>query len=120
MKEIICISISFLILVGCYRDNEETLYPSTGNCDVSNVTYQQAVAPALQQYGCTGCHSGSALSGNISLASYDAVKTVALNGKLFGSINHNPGYSPMPKGGSKMNACIINKIKAWVDAGAVN
>ncbi|HPG11953.1 MAG TPA: hypothetical protein PLU37_10505 [Chitinophagaceae bacterium] len=120
MKNIIGIAISVLILAGCYRDNEETLYPSTGTCDVSNVTYQQTVAPALQQYGCTSCHGGSAPSGNISLTSYDAVRIVALNGKLYGSINHNAGYSAMPKGGNKMNACTINKIKAWVDAGAVN
>ncbi|MFN2440044.1 MAG: hypothetical protein ABR503_12650, partial [Chitinophagaceae bacterium] len=59
-------------------------------------------------------------SGNISLGDYTSVKTQVNNGKLFGAINHAPGFSPMPQGANKMSQCDINKVKAWVDAGAPN
>lgn len=112
--------LSVCFLSGCYRDNEEMLYPQTDDCDISHVSYQATVAPLLQKYGCTGCHSGSAASGNLSLDSYSSVSSIAKNGKLFGAINHVPGYSAMPKGGGKMTNCDINKIKAWIDAGSIN
>lgn len=105
---------------GCYRDNEEDLYPSTGNCDSSAATYNTAVAPALQTGGCISCHSGTAPSGNISLQNYTGVRAQVLNGKLWGSLSHSPGFSPMPKGGNKLSACTLSKIKAWIDAGALN
>jgi hypothetical protein len=121
MKKLISIlSIIVTLLVSCYKDNEQELYPATGNCDLINVTYAGTVLPLLQSQGCLGCHSGGAPSGNISLEGYNNVKAVALNGKLYGVINHSPGFSPMPKGGSKMSACNINKIKAWIDAGTNN
>jgi len=112
--------LSVCFLSGCYRDNEEMLYPQTGACDISQVSYQATVVPLLQKYGCTGCHSGPAASGNISLDSYNSVSATAQNGRLYGAINHSPGYSTMPKGGSKMTICDINKIKAWIDAGSIN
>ena len=113
---IICI----IAISGCYYDRESLLYPQSGVCDTSNSTYTLVVQPALQTYGCVGCHSGSAPSGNILLNSYAAVKTYVQNGKLYGSIAHMGGYSAMPQGGNKMPICEINKIKAWIDAGALN
>lgn len=111
--------ISSLVLAGCYYDKEDLLYPS-GNCDTTNSSYSGVVQPALQAYGCFGCHSGAAPSGNVLLNSYAAVKTYVQNGKLFGAITHAAGYTPMPQGGNKMSPCNINKIKAWIDAGALN
>ena len=108
------------ILTGCYYDIEEELYPPQGNCDTANTNYSVTVSSILQNYGCTGCHSGAGPSGNISLDGYANVRTSALGGKLYGAINHDPGFSPMPQGGNKMSACNINKIKAWIDAGAPN
>jgi len=119
-KKIYSLLLSAIFLSGCYRDNEEMLYPQTGSCKVSNVSYQATVVLVLQKYGCTGCHSGPAASGNLSLDNYNSVSSVAINGKLFGTINHVPGYSAMPKGGGKMTNCDINKIKAWIDAGSIN
>ena len=109
-----------VLVSSCYRDNEEALYPVTGACDTNGVTYSNTVAPLLQSAGCQGCHSGAAPSGNILLNSYATVRIQALNGKLSGSINHSPGFSPMPKGGVKMSSCNISKIKAWIDAGSLN
>ena len=120
MKRIIAIILTVTVLAGCYYDKEEDLVPTTGNCDINNVTFSGAIQPLLQSNGCVSCHSGSAPSGNISLSSYANVKVVAQNGRLYGAVNHSAGFSPMPQGGNKMNACNINRIKAWIDAGAPN
>jgi hypothetical protein len=121
MNKIIAIFIiSSFVMAGCYYDKEELLYPQSGNCDTANSTYSTVVQPALQTYGCLGCHSGPAPSGNVLLNTYANVKSYAQNNKLYGSITHSSGFSPMPQGGNKMNACLINKIKAWIDAGSLN
>lgn len=121
MKTIYLILIFFaVILNSCYYDKEELLNPGNGTCDTNAVTYSGTVVPLLQSGGCLGCHSGGAPSGNISLTTYANVNAVAQNGKLYGVINHSPGFSPMPQGGNKLNACNISKIKAWIDAGSIN
>ncbi|HEX8314537.1 MAG TPA: hypothetical protein VF609_06080 [Flavisolibacter sp.] len=103
---------------GCQYDNEEELY----NCSVNAATvkYSTTINTILTSYSCIGCHSGSVPSGNVDLGSHGAIKAVADNGRLYGAINHEPGFVPMPHGGGKMNACDIRKVKAWIDAGAPN
>lgn len=111
-----------LVTVSCYRDNEEELYPQvpgSGNCDLTNVTYQAVIAPVMAA-SCNGCHSGAGASAGVVTDTYDGLKTIALNGKLYGVVSHASGYSPMPKNGNKLSACSIEKIKTWVDAGALN
>lgn len=121
MKKLrIAIIILVAFITGCYYDKEDLLYPDSGNCDTTNSTFSAAVQPALQTYGCIGCHSGAAPSGNISLDTYTNVKVNAQNGKLYGAITHTAGNTPMPQGGNKMTTCVTNKIKAWIDAGALN
>lgn len=120
MKKVLIILFVTAILTSCYYDNEVLLNPGNGTCDTNGVTYNGTVVTLLQTSGCIGCHSGAAPSGNISLATYANVKAVAQNGKLYGAINHSPGFSPMPQGGSKLSNCNISKIKAWIDAGSIN
>ncbi len=99
----------------CTYNVEEELY---GACSTAGVTYSVTIKNILDNNTCTSCHGGVFPSGNISLENYPAVRTQALNGKLFGAVNHSPGFSAMPQGGSKINPCEIAKIKAWIDAGA--
>jgi hypothetical protein len=54
------------------------------------------------------------------LEGYSNVKAKVTDGRLFGAINHSPGYAPMPDGQPKMDQCDINKVKTWIDAGAPN
>lgn len=93
--------------------------PNYGACDTSNVRFSQTVLPVISTY-CKGCHSGASPSGNINLETYDGIKTVAQNGKLYGVISWSSGFSKMPQGGNKLDACTISKFKAWIDAGALN
>lgn len=86
-----------------------------GPCDTTNVKYSTVIAPIIQNY-CIGCHS---VSGTI-LKGYTNVLATVTNGKLLGSINHNPGFRFMPEGGSKLSDCKIKQIKIWINAGAPN
>ena len=88
-------------------------------CDTTNFKYSTAIQPIIQNK-CVGCHNSVSLGGGIDLSSYAAVKVVALNGKLYGSVNWAAGFSPMPKGGVKSPDCEIKQIKKWIDAGSLN
>jgi len=123
MKKIIIGSVVMLIgivIYSCYYDNEEQLYPELStNCDTTNVTYKATIAP-LMANSCTGCHGANAASfgGNIDLRTYDNVKTNI--GRILGCVQQLSGYSPMPKGGSKLSDCKINQLKKWNSDGATN
>jgi hypothetical protein len=108
------------VAFSCYRNKEEEVYPTVkSGCDTLSVTYSQTIAPLMKSQ-CTSCHGGSSPSAGIGLDSYEKVKKVADNGKLYGSINHSPSYSPMPKGKDKLPECQIILLKKWVDNGAQN
>jgi hypothetical protein len=110
--------LSFLIL-SCKHDVENEV-PNGPSCDLSNVTYSSTITGIISKYSCLSCHSGSAPTGGFSLEGYSNVKAKVTDGRLFGAINHSPGYAPMPDGQPKMDQCDINKVKTWIDAGAPN
>ena len=90
-----------------------------GACDTAVFGFSNAVAPIMNTY-CKGCHNPASLGGDIDLSTYDGVKTVALNGRLSGSINHLAGYVAMPQGGNKLQECQIKQIEKWIAGGALN
>ena len=110
---------AFLMIMAssCYYDNEEYLYPEPTPCDTTNVTYSGSVAPVMAA-NCNACHSSSFPSAGIITDNYNSIKVIADNGVLQGAINHQSGYSPMPKGGNKLNSCDLTKIDVWINAGA--
>jgi hypothetical protein len=111
--------VAMIWLSACYYDKEDELYPASGGCDTTNVTYAATMAPLMQTH-CNSCHSAGAASGNIVTATYEGLKSIAINGKLYGSISHSPGFSAMPKGGNKLPDCDLKKINAWINAGSPN
>lgn len=90
---------------------------NTGSCNTANTTFSSFVQPLIQSR-CQGCHSGSSPQGGLSLASYTDIKTVADNGKLYTVVTRSSNW--MPKGGQKLDDCTTSKLKAWIDAGALN
>ncbi len=88
-------------------------------CDTNSFTYAAAVKPLLDTK-CVGCHNAGSLGGGVNLSAYASTQTVALNGRLFGSINHSAGYSPMPKNSAKLSTCEIRQVQRWIQAGALN
>jgi len=99
--------------------NQGALNNSCNGCDTVNVTYSGTIAPMLQSK-CVGCHNNTSTSGNINLSNYAGVQVQALNGRLMGAVRHNAGYSPMPKGGTKIPQCEIDELNIWITDGAPN
>jgi len=107
-----------LAFSSCYYDNEEDIYPFyENNCDTTSVSYSLAVKPVLDR-SCVSCHQASNPSGGVLLETYDQVKVSAANGSLWGSINHESGYTAMPLGGGKLGSCSLAQIKSWIDNGS--
>jgi len=112
---LILIAFTFL-LYSCSYDSVENLYPATGDCDTTNISYTNDIWPIIDS-NCTSCHSGNAPSGNVNLENYDQIKAAGINGSLLGVIKHESGWSPMPKGTSKLPDCDIMKIETWGNNG---
>jgi cytochrome c553 len=89
------------------------------DCDTTAFTYSGAVAPLMNTY-CKGCHNPASLGGGIDVSTYASVKSIALNGKLQGSITHTAGFKAMPQGSSKLSDCKITQVQKWIAAGAAN
>lgn len=109
---VLILLIPVYIMISCKSDNEEDLFKPS-DCDTIGVSYTQFVAP-LMSANCNSCHN----VGNIITSNYNDLKTIALNGKLMGSINHQQGYLAMPQGQPKLQECARLKLGAWVNAGA--
>lgn len=103
-------------LYNCSYENEEEAYADI-ICDTTDVSYAFDIKPILQA-SCYQCHSNAIGLGNIRLENYEDVK--AQIDAISGAINHSPGYSPMPKGGGKLDDCSIEKIEIWMKNGALN
>ncbi len=112
-------AVLFLLLAGsCYYDSEEALYPTLNSgCDTTGVTFNGKIAPMLAN-NCLACHSNSTAAGfgnGVRLENYADVKSRAT--AVAGSIKHTGTYSPMPKNGGKLNACLINQFDIWIRTG---
>ncbi len=82
------------------------------NCDSSNVTYNNTIAPILNTY-CKGCHNAGSAGGGVILDSYAAAKSNTMGGNVIGSVK----AGTMPKGTSKLSACNIRLIEIWAEKG---
>ena len=87
-------------------------------CDTTSATF--TLVRAIISNKCQGCHSGTAAAGGIDLSTYNGVKAKVNDGRLWGAINHLPGYSPMPKNGNKLSDCEITQVRKWIEAGSPN
>lgn len=90
---------------------------SCNSCDTTSVSFSQHILPIMNQ-SCFACHSGASPSGGILLTNYTQVKAQVLNGKLVPAVKRT-GPKPMPPAAS-LPTCSINKIAAWVNAGALD
>lgn len=88
------------------------------SCDPTQYSFSGVIKPLID-YQCVGCHKSGSLGGNINLSGYSSIKAQVTNGKLYGSVTHATGFSPMPQG-TKLSDCQITQIKSWIDAGALN
>ena len=119
---LIIIFIGFIssVSTGCYKDNEEELYPA--GCDTTEVLYTTHVEPIIQNfcYACHGTSVFSALGGSVQLEGFDKLSIYVTNGKILSTIKHEAGINPMPQNASQLGECSINTIEAWINQGALN
>jgi cytochrome c553 len=116
-----------VVMVACTKTNEETesaVVPgntggNTPSCDTVNMKYTANVLPIISA-NCYGCHGNGRATAGISLDTYDKLKVQVNNKNLMNVITHATGYPPMPYQKPKLADCDINKIKAWIDRGALN
>jgi hypothetical protein len=115
-----------VLVISCSKSNEEDLTNNQGNnggnnntCDTTNMSFVTDIKPIIQS-NCYSCHSNAnyTVSG-IKLEDYADLKHHTDDGDLIGVITHAAGYPAMPQGAAKLSDCNINKIKAWVEAGAL-
>lgn len=100
---------------GCYYDVEQELYSS--NCDTATVTYSGTVAPMLQDNGCLGCHTAPATAGNnIVLDNQASIANLVQQNRFISGADRMPP-SPSPPA---LTDCNMDKLRAWVNAGAPN
>lgn len=117
-KKLLILSVFFIAAMmvlsnGCYYDVEEELYPNSG-CDTATVTYAGTIKPMLSNNGCLSCHAAPATNGGGNvLDNYAAIKQLVDAG-VFVS-----GAARMPPGSPVLGDCNIDKIQAWVNAGAL-
>lgn len=88
-------------------------------CDSNKFTFTADIKPIIEK-NCQGCHSGPSAPLGVKLDTYAGIAAVANNGKLLGTVRHEPGFAKMPQGGNKLSDCEIRQIEKWVDAGAQN
>lgn len=114
----ILLFLTFFGFNACYYDNEEELYGTT-DCNTENVTYSGVVLTIIED-NCYRCHDAANNNGNITIEGYEKLKEQVDSGALSGAIKREPGYSPMPKNEPALLECDIEKIEAWILAGAMN
>jgi uncharacterized membrane protein len=88
-------------------------------CDSTSFTYSGAIRAVISNK-CQGCHSGTAASGGIDLSTYAGIKAKVTDGRLWGAVNHQAGFSAMPKNGAKLSDCEIAQIRKWIGSGSPN
>lgn len=112
----------FCILLGhssCTYDNLEDLNYDN-NCPDQIISLEKDIIPIFDLH-CNNniCHGGAFPQGRIGLTSYKRILEVVEDDRLLGSINHTPGFDPMPLNSNKLSDCEIFIIQQWVDQGAL-
>lgn len=100
--------------------NQGAKYNACLSCDTTTtISFSNHIQPIINN-ACLGCHTTISSSGNIPLETYPEILIQVTNGKLLGSVKHLVGYSPMPKGTSKLSDCNIAQLEKWIAQGAPN
>jgi hypothetical protein len=102
---------------GCKYENEEEIFGSEEECDVTEISYQGDITPIVDQF-CFSCHSTAEARGGVILDTYLTIKSWA-DESLYCAISHGDGCDNMPKNQPQLSECNILKIKTWIDEGAL-
>jgi hypothetical protein len=110
----LCIS---LLIVSCYYDSEESLYPELNSCNTLNVTFAGSIVPILDSH-CLSCHSSAVAESEGSGIKLEGYSNVVSNTAILGAIRHESANSAMPKNAPKLDDCLIRQFEIWHAAGS--
>ena len=103
-----------LFITSCDKDDD----PMTTTCESTDMTYTANIKSLLDTTCATsGCHDANAVTSIGALDTYENAVAFVSFGRILGAINHNDGFSAMPKGGNKVDDCTIDQITNWVNNG---
>ena len=124
--------LSCLLLSGsCTYDKGQQDEPRPCADVPATVSYVRDIVPIINQK-CQACHGASVYltqGGGHNWTDYRELQVYARSGSLLGVLEHkNPLYAAvyMPRligttrEGPRLEACDIERIRAWVNAGALN
>ncbi len=110
-----------MLLISCYHDRGDKLYPGVALCDTTNVHYNATVRPIIVA-NCLnqGCHTSGNPSGGFNFETHASFIAAIPGNRLVNAINYRAGGSKnMPPTG-KLPDCDIRKIEAWIARGNPN
>ena len=116
MKKIINVILLLLItFYGCEKNVEEDPEDDTVDCSTVESYYDEQIAPILSS-NCTGCHSGSTPTGDLSLDSYESVYAAIKSGDVSARVNRNSGDNGfMPQGGQKLSDANLDILQTFFE-----
>lgn len=114
IKYLLLLALLVFGMAACGDDDEEEMVPPV----VDAVTYTNDIA-AILNTNCTipTCHNDTDLANGFSLDDFQQAAAAAAFSNFLPSINHEPGFSPMPRNADQLPQGQIDLITAWVDAG---
>jgi len=111
-------------LFSCYNDQYDKLYPAPVTpvvCDTTTVSFAHDITPIFQANCETpGCHEAGATTSGLDLTTYTGASSTLSRRNILGDITFSSGSTGMPKGGSKIPDCDINKNTKWANEGFPN
>jgi mono/diheme cytochrome c family protein len=88
----------------------------TQNTMLATITYESQIKSILN-INCNECHSGNEPAKGYDLTDINTLKLIIENGELMGTIQHEPGFKPMPYKSDKMSESDIETIRIWIQNG---
>ena len=119
MKRAYILIVSAIVLFSCLKEKTVEPAPIVEFPCGDTVYFASQIQTNIIDLSCniSGCHDASA-SGILVLTTH---ATIADNAnKIYGSINHESGFHPMPFGQPKLNDTLIQQFKCWLDQGKLN
>lgn len=111
----ISLLLASLFISSCGDDD-----PEPNICDTVSVSFSGVILPIMEQSCRSGCHNGTTPSSGFTLESYADVKAKVNQGRLAGAVSGDAGFVAMPLNMNLLESCDIDKIKAWIDQGALD
>ena len=108
---------AMLVLIGFVAcgDDEDLV---TMTCETDGLTYNSVVADILNTSRATSSCHASNTNTTFPMGDYTEAFAAVGEGRIIGAINHESGFSQMPKGGTKLDDCTIDKLTSWINDGA--